>query len=114
MKIVGGDQFLVRLVLYHIARQDINLTQLLQIASTSGGIYSEHLRRQELLLVKQPELASAMRKVVAATSGVRLRTEIRFKLHVTGLVKLEGDQIISRCKLYRDYFKIIKYKSMEN
>lgn len=43
--LVGGHPFLVRLALYQIARQEINLAEFLQTAATAEGIYSKHLQR---------------------------------------------------------------------
>lgn len=106
MAMVGGHPFLVRLALYHIARQDITLTQLLQAAASESGIYADHLRRQGLILAQQPELGAAMAEVVNATNTVRLQTVSKFKLHGIGLVKLQGDEVTSRCDLYRQYFRI--------
>ncbi|MDF5720820.1 MAG: AAA-like domain-containing protein [Rhizonema sp. PD37] len=90
MAMVGGHPFLVRLALYNIARQHITLTQLLQTVFTDGGIYSEYLRRLELMLAEQPELGIAMREVVTSSSPVRLKTVPKFKLQGIGLVKLQG------------------------
>ncbi len=105
MAIVGGHPFLVRLGLYHIARQNLTLTQLQQTAATETGIYSDHLRRQELILSQHPELAAAMREVVQANGSVRLKAVAKFKLHSMGLVKLLGDEVTLRCNLYREYFR---------
>jgi hypothetical protein len=105
MGMVGGHPFLIRLALYHIARQDISLTQLQQTAPTPEGIYREHLHRQELLISEQPELAAAMQEVVTANNPVRLNSRTRFKLQGLGLVKLQKDEVTPRCELYRQYFQ---------
>jgi transcriptional regulator with XRE-family HTH domain len=104
MGLVGGHPFLVRLALYKIAIQEINLAQVLQTAATAEGIYSKHLQHLESILKQQPELWTAMQKVVDSSSPVFLATEIRFKLHSLGLVKLQGDEVTIRCELYRQYF----------
>jgi transcriptional regulator with XRE-family HTH domain len=104
MGLVGGHPFLVRLALYKIAIQEINLAQVLQTAATAEGIYSKHLQHLESILKQQPELWTAMQKVVDSSSPVFLATEIRFKLHSLGLVKLQGDEVTPRCELYRQYF----------
>ena len=104
MTMVGGHPFLVRLALYHIARQNISLTQLLQTASTNTGIYKEHLRRQELLLQEGSELATAMREVATASNPISLNSVTMFKLQGLGLIKLDLDKAITSCQLYRQYF----------
>lgn len=103
MDIVEGHPFLVHLALYKIAIQEINLAQLLQTAATAEGIYSKHLQHQEYILKQQPELWTAIQKVVNDNVFV-LNTETRFKLQALGLVKLQGDKAIPRCKLYCQYF----------
>jgi len=45
MAMVGGHPYLVRVALYHIAREEITLQRLLQSAPTEAGFYGEHLRR---------------------------------------------------------------------
>lgn len=105
MAMVGGHPFLVRLALYNIARQHITLTKLLQTVPTEAGIYSDHLRRLELILAEQPELEVAMREVVASSTPVRLKTVPKFKLQGIGLVKLQGDEVTPSCELYRQYFR---------
>ncbi|MDM9582473.1 AAA-like domain-containing protein [Nostoc sp. GT001] len=103
--LVGGHPFLVRLALYQIARQEINLAEFLQTAATAEGIYSKHLQRLESILQQQPELWDAMQEVASSSSPVHLPNVIRFKLYSLGLVKLQGDQVTPRCELYRQYFR---------
>ena len=104
MTMVGGHPFLVRLALYHLAQQEMTLSELLSAAPTEAGLYSDHLRRHLWNLEKYPELAVAM-KVVSATSQVRLEAVQAFKLHSMGLVHRQGNDVTPRCELYRQYFK---------
>jgi transcriptional regulator with XRE-family HTH domain len=104
MTIVGGHPFLIRLALYHIACADTTLAELLQIAPTETSIYGDHLRRLGDILSHQPQLETAMQEVVTASSPVRLRANVKFKLLSLGLVKLQGDGATPRCELYRQYF----------
>ncbi|NES69479.1 MAG: molecular chaperone Tir, partial [Okeania sp. SIO2D1] len=106
MALVGGHPYLVRLALYHIARQDLSLTKLLQVAPTEGGLYNDHLRRHLWNLQQHPELASAMQEVVEASGeSLRLGSKIAFKLHSMGLVHFQGNNVKPRCELYRRYFQ---------
>jgi hypothetical protein len=105
MQMVGGHPFLVRLALYHIARQDITLEGLLKTAPTEAGLYNDHLRRHLWNLEQHPQLASAMKEVVATSVPVRLPSEQAFKLHSMGLVKFQGNEVVERCDLYRQYFR---------
>ncbi len=101
---VGGHPYLIRLALYHIARNDITLDNLLETASTEAGLYGDHLRRQLWTLGQHPELALAMKQVLATTEPVQLDFMQAFKLHGMGLVNLQGNQVTLRCNLYRQYF----------
>ncbi|MEH2419490.1 MAG: AAA-like domain-containing protein [Nostoc sp.] len=105
MAMVGGHPYLVRVALYHIARQDITLNLLLQTAPTEAGPYSDHLRRHLWNLEQHPELAAAIKKVVANTSPVRLDSIQCFKLLSMGLLQQQGNDVTPRCDLYRQYFR---------
>ncbi|MBD2194247.1 MULTISPECIES: AAA-like domain-containing protein [Calothrix] len=104
MDMLGGHPYLVRKAIYEIARGRINLSQLLQIAPTEEGFYSDHLRRHLSNLQEDINLASAMKQVVAASSSVRIDSGLAFKLRSMGLVKFQVNNVISSCELYRQYF----------
>jgi AAA-like domain/Bacterial regulatory proteins, luxR family/TIR domain len=105
MAMVGGHPYLVRLALYHIARQETTLTELLETASTDAGLYSDHLRRHLWFLGQNAELAAALKMVVDSESPVQLDSIQGFKLHSLGLVNFQGNQVTPRCNLYRQYFR---------
>jgi hypothetical protein len=104
MSIVGGHPYLVRLALYHIATGQLTLDQLLQIAPTEAGLYSDHLRRHLWHLQQHPELLAAFTKVVTTSEPVELESMQAFKLHSMGLVHLQGNYVTPRFELYRQYF----------
>lgn len=106
MAMVGGHPYLVRLALYHIARQEMTLAELLETAPTDAGLYSDHLRRHLWNLHQHLELAGALKKVVEVDIPVQLESMQAFKLHSMGLVQLQGNLVIPRCNLYRKYFQI--------
>ncbi|BAZ53016.1 TIR protein [Nostoc sp. NIES-4103] len=105
MAMVGGHPYLVRVALYRIARKDITLDLLLQKAPTEAGPYSDHLRRHLWNLEQRPELAAAIKKVVATSSPVRLDSIECFKLLSMGLLQQQGNDVTPRCDLYRQYFR---------
>jgi hypothetical protein len=76
-----------------------------KLPPTEAGIYSDHLRRHLWNLEKYSELMEAMREVVSVAQPVRLSSELGFKLNSMGLVKLEGNNYIPRCRLYEEYFR---------
>ncbi|MBW4634672.1 MAG: AAA-like domain-containing protein [Iphinoe sp. HA4291-MV1] len=102
---IGGHPFLVRVALYHLARREVSLEQLLQQAPTIGGIYSNHLRHHLANLQEHPKLAEALKRVVTGPASVQLEAITAYKLESMGLVKLEGNQAIPSCELYRLYFR---------
>jgi hypothetical protein len=105
MAMVGGHPYLVRLALYHIARQETTLEQLLKDAPTDDGVYSDHLKRHLWNLEQQQELVSVFQKVVATNSPVELESSHAFKLQSMGLVHRQGNAVTPRCNLYRQSFR---------
>ena len=101
---VGGHPYLVRVALYHVARGEITLERLLQVAPTEEWAYGEHLRRHLLNLEEDPKLVAAIKQVVSARVPVRLKTGEAFKLFSMGLVRFQGNDVIPLCNLYRQYF----------
>lgn len=106
MEMVGGHPYLVRLALYHIARSEMTLEQVLETAPTDAGLYSDHLRRHLWNLEQHPQLAAAVKKVVDTPDPVQLESMQGFKLHSMGLVNLQGNEVTPRCNLYRQYFRV--------
>jgi hypothetical protein len=104
MSLVGGHPYLVQRAIYYLTRSEITFEQLLQTAYTEAGIYSDHLRGHLWNLQQHSELATAMKKVVSATSPVQLETMEAFKLQSLGLVQLYGNEVKPRCDLYARYF----------
>ena len=45
MSMIGGHPYLVRVALYHLAKKEIDLENLLEIAPTEQGFYGDHLRQ---------------------------------------------------------------------
>ncbi|MBH8575996.1 AAA-like domain-containing protein [Nostocaceae cyanobacterium CENA369] len=102
---IGGHPYLVRLALYHLVRQELSLEQLLETAPTIAGIYSNYLRHHLANLQTHPELKAALKKVVTSPTSVPLEAIAAYKLESMGLVKLEGNQAVPSCELYRLYFR---------
>ena len=105
MNMVGGHPYLVEQAISQLkVRSNLSLEQLLETSATEAGIYGNHLRRYWYLIQQHPELLEALKKVVAATSSVRLESMQSYKLHSMGLVYLQSNQVALRCNLYRQYF----------
>ncbi|MBW4465121.1 MAG: AAA-like domain-containing protein [Pegethrix bostrychoides GSE-TBD4-15B] len=103
LEMIGGHPYLVRLALYHLARQEMTLEQLLQAAPTSTGIYSEHLRQQLSHLQNQPQLAAAFWRILSSKG--HLEPIELYKLESLGLVKIQTGEIQPSCYLYQRYFQ---------
>lgn len=102
----GGHPYLIKLALNALVSQDMTLEALLHEAPTQGGIYGDHLRSHWDTLQRQPDLVAAMNKVAMAEQGVQLEPTQAYKLDSMGLVKLQGDEVIPSCELYRQYFRV--------
>ena len=105
MQMVGGHPYLVRVALYQIALGRMTLEQLLRIAPTEEGLYSDHLRRHLLNLEENEELLAATKEVVKKNDPVRIDAGKAFKLRSMGLVKFAGNDVQPLCELYRQYFR---------
>ncbi|MGB8700075.1 MAG: AAA-like domain-containing protein, partial [Thermosynechococcaceae cyanobacterium] len=91
--------------LYHLACQDVTLDQLLQDAATPVGIYEDHLRRHWKNLSDSSSLAEAFLTVATATQPLRIGLIQTYQLYSMGLIHKQGDAVIPRCLLYRQYFQ---------
>lgn len=104
MAMVEGHPALVQQALEFVKRQHITLEEILETAHTEEGVFSNHLRRHLQNLRQNPELAEAFTLCVKSAEPVELDSELAFKLHRMGLVKLQGNCVTSRCNLYCKYF----------
>ena len=104
MNVVGGHPYFVRLALYHLRQENIELEQLLASATKPNGIYHNHLRHHLQVLKRKPILASALKKVVTNAEGISLDSDIAYQLERMGLIKFDLDSWKPLCNLYRTYF----------
>ncbi|WP_225895521.1 AAA-like domain-containing protein [Dendronalium phyllosphericum] len=111
MGLVGGHPYLVQSAITslssanaYLKNPQTTLEELLRLAPTEQGIFSDHLRQQLWHLQHNPQLEIGYKKVVMNEIPVRLDTEVAFKLHSLGLVKLSSNDCVPSCDLYRQYF----------
>lgn len=104
MQLIGGHPYLVRLTLYHLARQEVTIEELITTVATDTGIYSDHLHRHLRNLQQRPELKIAFSRVLSTTESVELDQVQAFKLKRMGLINLQGNRVTISCDLYRQYF----------
>lgn len=105
MQLVAGHPALIQQALFHLTKGDLTLTQLIQTAPTDAGIYRNHLHRHLQYLQAHPELAAAYKQVIHTSEPIELDQLLTFKLHSIGLVEFRGNQVISSCELYHQYFQ---------
>ena len=104
MTIVGGNPYLIRLALYHLAADNLTLEKLLEDAPTDAGIYRDRLLCHLEALQQNLDLAKAFQKVINSTEGTLIETFTKRKLYRMGLIEERGDRVFPRCELYRQYF----------
>ncbi len=104
MTLLGGHPYLIEKALVALKNEQASLEEILTLAATEQGIFSDHLRQQLWQLQHNKKLAEAYRQVVIAKQSVSLDAEIEFKLHSLGLVKLQGNDCVPSYDLYRRYF----------
>lgn len=102
--LVGGHPYLVQLAFYQLKYSELSVHQLIQQAVTQTGIYSHYLRGLLETLQQQPDLKQAYQQVIASSSGIELESITAYRLESMGLIKLQGNRAVPRCKLYRHYF----------
>ncbi len=104
MALVGGHPYLINHALKMIGNQSMLLEEVLSKAATAEGIYSDYLRRLWKIIISKPELREALNRVISASMPVQIDPVQIHKLDSLGLVKIEGNNAMPRCNLYRQYF----------
>ncbi len=101
--LVGGHPYLVRQAMHRVAVGEYPAETFFAKASDEQGPFGDHLRRHLTRFNERPELAKALRQVMAYHTGL---DDISFyRLHGAGLVRRAGSQIAPRCELYAAYFR---------
>jgi hypothetical protein len=108
MALVGGNPYLINHALRIINdHPTMSLETVLRTAATEEGIYRDRLRQLWRIISPQPLLREALKKVVTDPNPVRIDPVQIYKLDSLGLVKIEGNNVIPRCNLYRQYFSTL-------
>ena len=103
MAMVGGHPYLTRLALQQIAQGRMTLATFLQTAPTQAGLFASHLSYHHDVL-EERKLVATMKQVIASPQPVKIDTRVATKLANLGLVKLQGNEVVPFCDLYRQYF----------
>ncbi|MBP0016939.1 MAG: AAA-like domain-containing protein [Cyanobacteria bacterium SBLK] len=104
MELVGGHPYLVRRALYHLRRKDLTLAELTR-SLANQNIYCNHLQRFWRILQNYPELKGALHEVIMADEAIELEQTLAYRLDSMGVIKMERNRVLPRCRLYREYFQ---------
>ncbi|QIR41347.1 hypothetical protein HCG51_10750 [Tolypothrix sp. PCC 7910] len=104
MSLVGGHPGLLQLALFNLLSGSMTLNELIAEAIANGGIYRYHLWQHWVNLQANPGLIQIYAELVTAQKGIILDPVYAYKLESLGLISFEGDRIVPRCELYRNYF----------
>ena len=106
VNMVGGHPYLLEQAFVHLKNNpQQTLPQLLAEAATDAGIYGHHLREHWQTLQDNPPLAAAFQSAIEAGGAIRLEPIKAYQLQSMGLLKLQGNEAVLHCNLYRDYFR---------
>ena len=103
LELLGGQPYLTRKALYLLVTKNLSWAELTRLAPLDQGPFGDHLRRQQWLLRKEPDLLEALRQVIE--HGQTADEMALFRLLQAGLIKGRGEAYSCRCDLYRQYFK---------
>lgn len=101
---IGGHPYLLRVALYHLAKDQLTLDNFLKLAPTEEGLYGDHLYGYLLVLEENNDLKIAIKEVITSDVPIKLDPVIAFKLRSLGLVETKANKVTSLCNLYRLYF----------
>ncbi|NET74349.1 MAG: hypothetical protein F6K62_26590, partial [Sphaerospermopsis sp. SIO1G2] len=107
MSLIGGHPAMIQLALYHLSLGNMTLQTLIEDAISNGGIYRHHLQKHWLNLQSDPDLIKTFSEVIATKDNeksVVVNPIHAYKLENLGLITFQGDQVLPRCQLYRNYF----------
>jgi hypothetical protein len=103
VELVGGHPFLIRLALYQLAEQKVDMETLLAQATEDNGPFGTHLHLYLLRISETPKLKEALRCVFRDNCYEDDQT--LDQLEGLGLIKRSGRQVMLRNNLYARYFQ---------
>lgn len=104
MNYVGGRPYLVHLLLHHLTLEPARENDLFDARTAGSGIFQPHINRYLSKLQEQPDLALAMKSVLAGNGCKDVKLASR--LSAAGLVKEDADgRLVCACELYATYLK---------
>ena len=105
MAIIGGHPYLIRKALYALSQKTHTVQQILEQATYTEGIYTEHLEGLLRSLKEVPDLISCYGDIVNSESWLEIDPLQARDLYSLGLVKRKEGKVKASLNLYRQYFK---------
>ena len=103
---VGGHPYLLKQAFSYLKSHQIaKLETLLAEDDMILDIYQNHLREQWVTLQEQPQLTAAFSQVVRSSQPVELDPMLAYQFQSMGLVKASSYGVVTRCRLYDEYFR---------
>jgi AAA-like domain len=89
-----------------VTQSQVLIEKLLEEATTDTGIYSEHLRRHLETFQENQELGRVFKEIVSNIQGIKVERKNRqiYQLDSMGVIKFSNNCVMSRCRLYHEYF----------
>ncbi|MEL6438171.1 MAG: AAA-like domain-containing protein [Cyanobacteria bacterium J06621_8] len=104
---LGGHPYLTKQLFdYLVINSDTSITEILRLAPTDAGIYSNHLRSLLIKLRDNPELGQAFKAIINSPQPIEIDTLLAYQLERLGLIQRtpQGDRVYPSCQLYKLYF----------
>lgn len=103
-ELLFGHPFLTRLAFYRIVGPDrYDFNALIDTAADSDGPFGDHLRALLFKVMQQPDLATALKKLIQ--SNAQPNTDMYHRLHGAGLARREEGRVVPANLLYARFFK---------
>ena len=102
--LIGGHPYLIRKALYLLAARRITVEGLLSTATDERGPFGDHLRHHLFRLQGQKDLIAGFRRILSDSTCED--EGVFWRLRGAGLVQREGSNVVPRCQLYADYFRV--------
>jgi hypothetical protein len=104
MDLLGGHPYLIRQALYTLVCEEWAWPALEVAADEENGPFGDHLRYHLRLLLQDPELMEAVRKI-AAEKTCPDDVTLRHRLSCSHLIRIQGDRCLCRYGLYQRFFE---------
>jgi len=105
-ELVGGHPDLIDRAFQQSKDNNLKPDMLLKQATTETGIYRDHLHKLLEILNTNEDLKQVFKTVITSSNPIKISNPNHiFQMESMGLIKLQGDLVMPRCSLYKEYFK---------